>query len=300
MELRQLKYFVKVAKTKSFSAAAREMNLSQSAFSQQIQLLEAELQVKLFVRSTRNVQLTEVGEELLPMVRRILEDTSACLDTVQNSRTLRTGVLNIGCTYTFRPLLDDAVLTFMQRYPGVLLNMHVRPMEVLMDELCHHDLDIALSYRPLKPYPDVVSHVLFDNHLAAVMSDTHPLSHHNTIHLQALQHWQLALPIAGMQARDVLDTLLSNSQIQYHVRMQSNNVDVLLALAHRSHVVTFFSQATVSRTSGLVAIPLADVLPTMEGCYHVLKDQYQKRATREFVKILSEIKLFSINKIIAD
>lgn len=293
-------YFAKVAETKSFSAAAREMNLTQSAFSQQIQLLEAELGEKLFVRSTRRVQLSDLGEELLPMVRSILEKTSACLDMVQNSRTLRTGVLNIGCTYTFRPLLDDAVLTFMQRYPGVLLNMHVRPMEVLMDELCHHALDIALSYRPLKYYPGVTSHVLFDNRLAAVMSDTHPLSHHSAIYLQDLRHWQLALPISGMQARDVLDILLTGSQTQYQVRMQSNNVDVLLALARRSHVITFFSQATAGRVPGLVAIPLADELPAMEGCYHVLKDQYLKRATREFVKILGETKLFSINKILSD
>lgn len=66
MELRQLKYFVKVAETLNFSEAAKELFITQSTLSQQIKQLEAEINAQLLQRNSHGVALTEAGAELLP------------------------------------------------------------------------------------------------------------------------------------------------------------------------------------------------------------------------------------------
>ena len=66
MELRQLRYFVKVAETCNFSEAARALNITQSTLSQQIRQLEGELNAEFFTRDSHHVMLTEVGKEFLP------------------------------------------------------------------------------------------------------------------------------------------------------------------------------------------------------------------------------------------
>ena len=66
MELRQLKYFVKVAEMKNFSEAARLLNVTQSTLSQQIKQLEGELGVELFTRNSHHVDLTDIGKEFFP------------------------------------------------------------------------------------------------------------------------------------------------------------------------------------------------------------------------------------------
>ena len=78
MELRQLKYFQKVAELQNFSEASRLLNITQSTLSQQIKKLEEELNVTLLLRDSHHVQLTDIGEAILPAINRTLRDANAC------------------------------------------------------------------------------------------------------------------------------------------------------------------------------------------------------------------------------
>ena len=88
MEIRHLKYFVKIAETLNFSEAAKSLFITQSTLSQQIRQLEQEVNAQLFERNNHNVRLTEAGEELLPYARRTLQASQACLDRVQDLRDM--------------------------------------------------------------------------------------------------------------------------------------------------------------------------------------------------------------------
>ena len=118
MELRQLRYFVSVAETNSFSEASRLLNITQSTLSQQVKQLENELGVMLFERSSHRVCLTDVGEAFLPEARRTLHAADVCIDRMNDIRGLKAGCLNIGSTFSFIPLLKDTVLLFMFLLPG--------------------------------------------------------------------------------------------------------------------------------------------------------------------------------------
>lgn len=98
MELRQLRYFVKVAETLNFSEAAKALFVTQSTLSQQIKQLEQDLDTPLLIRSSHSVALTEAGMELLPFALKTLNDAELCVSRVNDLKEVLCGSLNIGVT----------------------------------------------------------------------------------------------------------------------------------------------------------------------------------------------------------
>ena len=114
MELRQLKYFIRVAECLNFSEAAKESCISQSTLSQQIKQLEQELGSELFLRNSRTVSLTEAGMELLPYARTTIKDADACIERIRDLKDILTGTMNIGVTYSFSPILTETIFSFIR------------------------------------------------------------------------------------------------------------------------------------------------------------------------------------------
>lgn len=294
MELRQLKYFIKVAELKNFSEASRALNITQSTLSQQIRQLEGELGVELLIRDTHHVHLTDVGEAFLPYAQKTINDAQTCITRIKDVQELNIGELNIGSTYTFSPLLNEAILTFMKQYPGVKINVICKSMEELMTLLEKQKIDIALSYKPTKIYPNIESYNLFENRLAVVVSDTHPFASYKNIRWADIEKSPLALPSKGLQARNAFDRVMEGLDYHFDVRIEVDDISVLLNLVRCSRLVTLLSQATVHRHQGLVAIPLNQKGCDMEGSFHIYRDAYIKRTTKEFMRILCENKTFGM------
>jgi len=288
MELRQLKYFCQVAESGSFSEAAGILCISQSTLSQQIKQLEGEIGGELFVRDTRHVSLTDVGQALLPSARRTLSEAASCISRMRDVMQLQAGEINIGSTYTFAPMLRDTVLTFMKQYPGVKLNIHCHSMEKLMEMLENEKIDVALSYKPTTPFPNIESHIIFDNRLAVIVSDTHVLAKEKSISLAELEKYPLIMPVKGMQARNTFDNMTEALDRKFDVRLEINDVSVLISLVRNSKLVTVLSSATVAHKSGVVAIPLEGKGTEMQGAFNYRTGSYMKGATREFLRILCE------------
>lgn len=289
MELRQLRYFVKVAELKNFSEASRQLNITQSTLSQQIRQLENEVGAELLIRDSHHVALSDVGESFLPEAARTISAAETCLNRVRDVQELGSGELNLGSTYSFLPLLKETVLQFMKQYPGVKMNICCHSMQTLLNMLEEHRIDVALSYRPSSIQQDITSHILFDNRLAVVVSDTHPLAKNNKVRLSDLEKFPLALPAKGLQARNTFDRIIDGLDYRFNVRLEINEVNVLIDLVRTSgHLVTVLSQAALARTPGIKALELDQQGTQMEGSFHLLKGAYMKRATKEFLGMLCE------------
>lgn len=288
MELRQLRYFVKSAETLNFSDAAKALNIVQSTMSQQIRQLEEEMGVLLFERGARSLRLTEAGEVLLSAARDTLRDADMCVARLQDLRDMISGTLNIGITYSFSPILTETIVEFMKRYPHVRLNIFYKPMAELMDMLRERTVDFVLAFRPSVSDTEMESHVLFDNHLAAIVADGHPLCDKQKISIQDLQQYDLALPTRGLQARNAFDSLLARSEVNLKIRMELNEVNILLKLVKQTRLVTVLAEATIYNEKGVKAIPLDIPGNEMDGCVHMLRDTYRKHSSIEFIRMLKE------------
>lgn len=295
MELRQLKYFVKVAELKSFSEASRQLNITQSTLSQQIRQLEGELGVELLLRDSHHVRLSDIGQVFLPQAERTLSAANTCLDRIRDVQNLGAGELNLGSTYSFLPLLKETVLMFMKEYPGVKINLCCHSMATLLSMLREERIDMALSYKPTFVTPDIDSHILFDNRLAVVVSDTHPLAQSEAIRLTDLERYPLALPAKGLQARNAFDRLIEGCDYRFNVRLEINEVNVLVDIVRSSGMLaSVLSEAALSRTPGIKVLTLDHQGTQMEGSFHVLKNAYMKRATKEFLRMLCENRSYGL------
>lgn len=288
MEIRQLRYFAKVAETLNFSDAAKALYITQSTLSQQIKQLEQELNAPLLLRNSHSVSLTEVGEELLPYALRTLHAADLCIDRIHDLQQLLTGTLNIGVTYTFSPILAETLLVFMKRYPHVRLNIYYKPMEELMELLSNRKVDFVLAFKSSVCHDEIESHILFDNHLAVIAGDSHPLAKKDKVKLSELEPYDIALPSKGLQARNALDKALSKYMTKLRVRLELNEVNILLKLVKQSQLVTVLAEATIRNEQGIKAVPLDFPENEMAGCVHVLKNTYRKHSMQEFIRLLSE------------
>ena len=93
--LRQLRAFIAVARSGSFTLAAESLFITQSALSGLIKELEQSLGVRLFDRSTRRIQLSDIGRGIYPLIDKILADLDGVLDEVANLKALKKGVVRV-------------------------------------------------------------------------------------------------------------------------------------------------------------------------------------------------------------
>lgn len=180
MELRYLKYFLAVAETGSFTRAAADCFVAQSALSQQVARLEGEVGARLFHRTSRSVRLTAAGELLVPLARRILaevDDARAELDALTG---LRRGRLRLGLIQTAGGATDVAAVLgeYRRRYPGIELHVRTAPSAEMVAAVAEGTLDLAVVglVADRATTAGLVRQVLARDPLVAVVPGAHPLA----------------------------------------------------------------------------------------------------------------------------
>ncbi|VVE12784.1 LysR family transcriptional regulator [Pandoraea eparura] len=150
MDLRQLRYFVAVAEERHFGRAAQRLSMTQPPLSQQIRALEASLGAPLFVRTNRSVELTAVGRQLLPEVRRILADADALPAFAQGLAHGEVGTLSLGFVSTADyGILPPLLREFGKRYPRVRLQLLEATSDVQVEALMDGRIDAGLFIPPV-------------------------------------------------------------------------------------------------------------------------------------------------------
>ena len=151
MEVRQLRYFVTVARTRHFGRAAAELHIAQSPLSQAIRQLESHLGTPLFERTTRRVDLTAAGEALLPEAVRILESVGAAREQVSRVAAGDLGRLRIGATAlaTYRHV-PDLVRRLGAELPNLTLRFRSEMLTPALEAaLVDHRIDLAVLRPPV-------------------------------------------------------------------------------------------------------------------------------------------------------
>ncbi|GJH02982.1 LysR family transcriptional regulator [Paraburkholderia terrae] len=151
-DLRQLRYFVTVAEEKHFGRAAARLSMTQPPLSQAIRALEETLGVELFARTKRSVELTSVGADLLPEVRRLLAAAEGLRPLAQSLARGEAGVLSLAFVSTADyGLLPPLLREFGARHPRVRLELLEATSDVQIDELVAGRVDAGLVIGPLPP-----------------------------------------------------------------------------------------------------------------------------------------------------
>jgi DNA-binding transcriptional LysR family regulator len=189
VNLQQLRYAVALADAQSFTKAAVNEYVVQSALSQQLRKLEDELGVTLFERTTRKVSPTPAGETLLPLMRQVLAGIERIKFDAQAISGTIAGRLTVGMMEVPSESLDVAALmaTFHTRYPKVAVTLRSGGSDLLIDAVRERKLDVAIVGSNLPSTAGRLTFTeLFVEPLVAVLPAGHPLATGDAVRLEDL------------------------------------------------------------------------------------------------------------------
>ena len=289
MNLRALKYLVKLSELQHFSKAADACFVSQPTLSTQIRKLEEELGVQLVERAPRNVQLTPVGKEIADRARHVLRDIEQIRATARRSRDPEEGTLRLGIFPTLAPyLLPHVVPGIRRRFPRLRLELAEEKTADILRLLEGGDLDAGLLALPIDD-DSLVSITLFEEPFVLAAPDDHPLSKQPEIRLGDLEECELLLLEDGHclreQALEVCALAGARERVDFHATSMETlrqmvaaevGVTLLPVMAVRPPIATTenitlrpFARPPPSRTIGLFwrrSSPLGPLMEELAAC----------------------------------
>src|SRR5687767_14267246 len=151
MELRHLRYFIAVAEEKHVTRAAERLGMQQPPLSQQIRALERELDVQLFRRLPRGVELTDAGRALLTDARAILQQIEHAFATTKRTARGELGRLAVGFTSSapFHPFVPRVIRAYREAVPQVALTLEEGGTSELIEDLRQERIDAAFIRSPI-------------------------------------------------------------------------------------------------------------------------------------------------------
>jgi LysR family transcriptional regulator, cys regulon transcriptional activator len=194
MTLRQLRYLYEVFRHDlNITRAAQSLGVSQPGLSRQLQLLEQELNVELFVRNRKRlVRLTPAGVQIVPIAQRTLDDAHAIREAAREHAGEHHGALTIATTHTQARYALPAVLRrFMQRYPAVQLNLRQGTPSEVSALVASGNADLSIATEPLEPLPEVLLLPCYQLQRIVLTPPKHPLLKTKPVTLEALATYPL-------------------------------------------------------------------------------------------------------------
>lgn len=178
MELRHLRSFLVVARHLHFARAAEELDISAPTITAQIQELERMLDVRLFHRTKRSVQLTTAGEAFLPEAEHALAQVERSMHVAQRAGRGQLGRVEIGyvASAAFFGILQDQVQRFRARWPDVLISTQEVPTGQLLSQLEEGRIDLGFVRMPVQLPDAVASHVLARDRFCVALPVGHVLA----------------------------------------------------------------------------------------------------------------------------
>ena len=178
MDLRRLRYFVKIAQERHITRAAAQLAIQQAPLSQQLRALEQEIGARLFIRKPRGVELTEAGKTLLGYAQRILEEVERATIATRQVGEGAAGTLRIGLTTSasFHPFPANAIRAYRRSYPKVALELYHGSSPDLIGKLQSLEIHVAFARTTLRVPSDLQVMHLLEEPMVAALPGNHRLA----------------------------------------------------------------------------------------------------------------------------
>jgi len=242
LDLKQLRYFARVAELGSFTRAAADLRIAQSALSYQIGELEAELGLALLSRHSRGVTLTEAGASILERTYRVMQEASDLrTDAISRSRYPSGQIALAAPPSIARVLAPDLIETFRRDYPQVRLTMREETVDVIYDWLLKEQVDLALFYDRADAAAVQIEVLLTDTlHLVGSARLPRPAD----LSVEVLAATPLVVTTAAYGWRRRLENGLQEFDLKPTIRAEIDSLSVIKEL-----VVRGFAYAVLPRTA---------------------------------------------------
>lgn len=292
MEFRQLHAFCAVANTSSFTHAAKMLGYAQSSISTHIQLLEEELNTKLFERLGKTVVLTNEGKCFLTYAKQILHLSLAAAEAVSGSTTPK-GSITIGAPESLCVLrLPSLLQEYRKRCPHVKIALKTGTCSDFDYWLRTHAIDIAFLLQPEMAHPELMTHTLFAEPMVLVAGTDHPLIKKGKTEPMDLHHESLILSEIGCSYRVVFENILATAGIYPDSILDFSSVSAMKQCAISGLGITLLPKiAVMNEIKAGQLVDLNWIGPdfgiSAQIAYH--KDKWLSPALSAFLNLATEI-----------
>ena len=233
MNFKHLRAFVTIADAGGFARAANRLNLSQPALSRQIHAMESDLNLRLFDRIGRRVQLTSEGEDLLLRCRRLLTEIETVGERARALKSGETGVLRVGATPQWiESMMVDFLAQYRRRRPGVEVHIIEDGGVRLPMRLQRGDIHLAVMPEGDERFN---GRLLYPIYLFAVMAKEHPLRRRTVLDVVDLVGAPLLLLTRAFGSREWFHAACQAAHIRPNIAFESAAPQTLIALAAGGH-----------------------------------------------------------------
>jgi LysR family hydrogen peroxide-inducible transcriptional activator len=244
MTLVQLEYVIALDAFRHFAKAADHCHITQPSLSMQVQKLEEELAVQIFLR-TNPVTTTETGKIIIEQAKRILSEAKIMQELVQKEKDIVAGNLNIGIIPTLAPyLLPQFLQVFIKQYPHVHLNIHEHTTDNIIRELKNGSLDAGIMATPLNII-DLKETFLFNEEFVAYISREEKLFNKKYLLPKDMNVNRLWLLEEGHCLRNQvvnLCTLQKDSSVERHFDYAAGSIETLKYFVDRNGGITLLPE----------------------------------------------------------
>lgn len=231
MEPQNLRAFIAVAESGSFSEAAENLSLTQPAISKRIASLELYLHNQLFDRIGRKVSLTEAGRALLPRAQRILFEINDTERALSNLSGKVEGRLTMGTSHHIGlHRLPPILRQFSQQFPDVQLDMKFIDSEQAFDSVAQGEMELGVVTLPPKLPEHVHTELIWHDPLTVLVNEEHPLyqlSSASAVTLEDLAKYPSILPSQTTFTRRIVEKLFRQHNLNIEVAISTNYLETI-------------------------------------------------------------------------
>ncbi|TFH85478.1 LysR family transcriptional regulator [Billgrantia azerbaijanica] len=224
MTVKQLRAFLAVAQTLSFTQACEHLHLSQPALSLAIKGLEESLGGRLLIRTTRSVRLTPEGESLLPLAKRLLADWDNTEEVMRQRFTLQLGRVALAAMPSFAcNQLPSALMAFRRRHPRIKVTVHDVINEQVIDMVRRQRVELGIAFEPAASEGLAFTPLFVDRFVAVVPADS-PLAEATTLRWAELLRYDFITLQRPSMVRLLLEHELAAQGIELPVAFESHQL----------------------------------------------------------------------------
>jgi LysR family hydrogen peroxide-inducible transcriptional activator len=250
MNLKDLKYLVALADTGHFGKAAERTFVSQPTLSAQLKKLEQYLGVKLVERQPKNVQLTEVGKQIVVRARRMLDESDEIIALARNNTDPFAGKLKVGLIPTVGPYLLPRVMQKLRKaLPHLGLMLYEHQTEALLKRLRDGEIDLGIMALPIAQ-DGLESRQLYEEAFTVALPSNHPLAAKSAIKVQDLKGQTLLLLEDGHCLRDQALEVCSRIEIREAEDFRATSLETLRQMVVAGLGITLLPETAVEPPFG--------------------------------------------------
>ena len=231
MEIDNLKAFLAVAETGSFSQAADRMHLTQPAISKRVAQLERQFDALLFDRIGRTVRLTEAGDSLAYRANLILQQVEDTERAIRNLNGEVGGQLSLATSHHAGLWRLPRVLSrYIEKHPDVSLDLHFMDSEVAHERIIHGELEIAIITLAPSLHERLIAEPIWRDELVFVCSRAHDLAIRKNVTINELAEYAAILPDMTTFTGRIVQGMFKDHDLPLEVSMSTNYLETIKML----------------------------------------------------------------------